>query len=267
MSHIDPDDLAVIALAGVELSDAALQHLTECPKCELELISLQHTVAVGKSAASVSLNEPADEVWKRIHKALGLSAAVADPPRPSQFAPPKPAPDAPDPTHAQVSTGPLGAAPAAPIELARRRRWLPVAIAAASIGLVAGLGGGLWLGSLRQVPSPKVVDQAQLAPFPGWRASGHALVNETTDGHRNITIDLTGLTTQRGTIHEVWLIKADSSGLISIGLLEGNIGHFTIPDSINLAEYPLVDVSAQLNNGNPAHSGNSIVRGNLHSST
>ena len=63
---------------------------------------------------------------------------------------------------------------------------------------------------------------------------------------------------------EVWLIKADASGLISIGLLDGNTGHFDIPDGVDLTQYPLVDVSAEPDNGNPAHSGNSIVRGELH---
>ncbi|WP_432432642.1 anti-sigma factor domain-containing protein [Cryobacterium breve] len=67
-----------------------------------------------------------------------------------------------------------------------------------------------------------------------------------------------------GSLREVWLIKADASGLISIGLLDGNTGHFDIPDDVDLAQYPLVDVSAEPDNGNPAHSGNSIVRGELH---
>ena len=64
-------------------------------------------------------------------------------------------------------------------------------------------------------------------------------------------------------LREVWLIKADASGLISIGFLDGDTGTFTIPDGVNLSEYPLVDVSAEPADGNPAHSGNSIVRGEL----
>lgn len=37
----------------------------------------------------------------------------------------------------------------------------------------------------------------------------------------------------------------------------------TIPDGINIARYDLVDISAEPFDGNPAHSGDSIVRGQL----
>ncbi|MEB0288894.1 anti-sigma factor, partial [Cryobacterium sp. 10S3] len=74
-------------------------------------------------------------------------------------------------------------------------------------------------------------------------------------------VDLTAPATPDTSLREVWLIKADASGLISIGLLDGNTGRFDIPDTVDLTQYPLVDISAQPNNGNPAHSGNTIVRG------
>ncbi|MDY7557620.1 hypothetical protein [Cryobacterium sp. 10C3] len=85
MTHIDRDDLALIALAEFDLTEAERGHLAECPQCALELISLQHTAAVGRSARHISLTEPSVAVWAGIHATLGLSAAVGAPPRMPDF--------------------------------------------------------------------------------------------------------------------------------------------------------------------------------------
>ena len=50
---------------------------------------------------------------------------------------------------------------------------------------------------------------------------------------------------------------------MSLGLLEGASGRFVVPDGIDLDEFTLVDVSAEPVDGDPAHSGDSIVRGEL----
>jgi anti-sigma-K factor RskA len=62
---------------------------------------------------------------------------------------------------------------------------------------------------------------------------------------------------------EVWLIKADASALVSLGVLEGSTGVFEVPDGIDLREYVLVDISLEPEDGDPDHSGDSIVRGEL----
>jgi anti-sigma-K factor RskA len=61
----------------------------------------------------------------------------------------------------------------------------------------------------------------------------------------------------------VWLIAADGTGLVSIGYLDGSEGIFEVPSGVDLAKYSLVDVSAEPDNGDTTHSGNSIVRGEL----
>ncbi|MBG6058608.1 hypothetical protein RCH16_002257 [Cryobacterium sp. MP_M5] len=289
MTHIDRDDLALIAMAELDLTELEHLHLAECPECSLELISLQHTIAVGRAARDVELIEPGDAVWGRIHSALGLSDAVAGTPRRSDFpasagpASTGPASTAPV-TDAAVlapggAAGPAPVEPAPPVGLApvaridgrgrsrRARFWLPLTVAAGIVGLVGGLGGGIWWESLRRDTAPPVVEakiaEAKLDPFPGWKAGGTAYVEKAADGHREVVVDLTGATGS-APLREVWLIKADASGLVSIGLLDGATGRFSIPDGLDLAQYPLVDVSAEPDNGDPAHSGDSIVRGELH---
>lgn len=310
MTHIDPGDLALIALAEFDLTEEERGHLAECPNCALDLISLQHTAAVGRSARLVRLTDPAASVWAGLHSALDLTSVTSAPPRlgdylrqadaagaaddvadllegdtglPTAVPLPAiaPAADAPaakatvSKTPALGSAGSGAAASGPPTVLRPRRRvrartWVPILAAAAAsiVLLVAGFGAGRWFDALRQPAAPPVTLQAQLTPFPGWQASGSAEVEALPGGHREVVVDLAGLAgaTAAAPLREVWLIKADASGLISIGLLDGNTGTFDIPDGVDLAQYPLVDVSAEPNDGNPAHSGNSIVRGELHAS-
>jgi len=71
--------------------------------------------------------------------------------------------------------------------------------------------------------------------------------------------------TPDGELREVWLLNPDATGLVSLGLLDGSSGRFVVPAGIDLGEYPLVDVSVESADGNPGHSGISVVRGELHS--
>jgi hypothetical protein len=144
----------------------------------------------------------------------------------------------------------------------RRRAWAPIAAAACAVGLVGGIAGGVWWESTQQSPSETLIAQAQLDALPGWSASGNASVQETADGRREVVVDLADDDDPDG-LREVWLLNADATGLVSVGLLDGSTGRFSIPAGIDLAEYPVVDVSKEPNDGNPAHSGDSIVRGTL----
>ena len=55
----------------------------------------------------------------------------------------------------------------------------------------------------------------------------------------------------------------DGQALISLGVLDDSSGTFRVPDSVDLDEYRLVDISFEPVDGDPAHSGDSIVRGEL----
>lgn len=298
MTHLDRDTLALVALAELELSAVEREHLADCPACTGELDALRRTVLIGRAAGSVDLVQPADAVWGRIHAALGLSDAVLAPPSldesdvpdvpdrdvaagdlasrgnaaagtvrdtqlHTQSAPAEPA--TAEATHAGQSRTKLAHAAPAPIVVLHRRRrraWVPIAAAACAVGLVGGIAGGAWWQSTR-VPAPEtVIAQAQLDALPGWTASGSASIEETPDGRREVVVDLVGGAGADG-MREVWLLTPDATGLVSVGLLDGDTGRFSIPAGLDLAEYPVVDVSAEPADGNPAHSGDSIVRGTL----
>ena len=285
MTHLDRDTLALVALAELELSPQERAHLADCPGCTGELDALRRTVLIGRSAGSVDLVEPADAVWGRIHAALGLSEDVVGVPR---LADPDDA-DAveglaadgaavlpedhvesgagtPDSPVEGAGSGPDGPErpPASVVDLGRRRRrWLPVAAAACAVGLVGGIAAGAWWQATRSPAPVPVIAEAQLDALPGWTASGSAAVEENVDGRRDVVVDLTEGDDAAG-LREVWLLTADATGLVSVGLLDGSSGRFSIPADLDLSQYPVVDVSAEPDDGNPAHSGDSIVRGTLH---
>ncbi len=159
---------------------------------------------------------------------------------------------------------PLTEAPSPPApKRSSPARWWTFALAAAVVGVLAGVGIGFGIAQTAPPPSQTVLARAALEPFPGWEASGEALVEEDADGARSIVVDVDS-PVPSGAVREVWLIRSDASGLVSLGLLDGASGRFTVPSGIDLGEYPIVDVSAEPLDGEPAHSGDSIVRGELH---
>ncbi|PXA70044.1 anti-sigma factor [Cryobacterium arcticum] len=255
MTHLDRDTLALVALAELDLSPAEREHLQSCPACTGELDALRRTVLIGRTAGSVDLVKPADAVWGRIHAALGLSDAVAAPPR-------RGVDTSVDAAVVDESAAGMVRPPASVVELPRRRRWLPVAAAACLVGVLGGIGATVWWQAARAPEPLPVIAEAQLDALPGWTASGRAYLEEDADGRREVVVDVDG-GADAGGLREVWLLTADATGLVSVGLLDGATGRFSIPAGIDLAEYPVVDVSAEPDDGNPAHSGDSIVRGTL----
>ena len=256
--HIDHDDLALLALAEQDASAVERSHLAGCASCASEYLALRQVVQLGRAAGSAPLLTPPGGVWEGIHAELGLSNAVLTPMPYRVNAAAGPGASAVDGSVAVPAVPP---APAA-VRLLLRRRWVPFAAAAGVIGLVGGIAIGV-ASTTGGSPSEQVLAEATLDALPGWTASGAARVEQTTDGRRSVVVDLDA---PAGTsLREVWLLTADASGLVSLGFLDGPSGRFTVPASVDLARYPLVDVSAEPADGDPAHSGDSIVRGELQS--
>lgn len=242
MSHLDPEQLALLALGEPVASDRERTHLDQCPACAAEVADLAHAAGVARSTVSdAELESPPADVWARIHDELGLPESVtADPLRPA-------APQA---------------AEASPASAARRRtaaRWWVLAAASA---LVLAVGAGTWT-AISAALRPVTVATATLDPFPDHPdAVGSAEVDEDRTGARTLTVSLAG---EDGSddYREVWLIRNDGKALISLGVLDAERGVFAIPENVDLDDYDLVDISFEPVDGDPTHSGNSIVRGTL----
>lgn len=250
MAHIDPDALVLHALGEtVPELDA---HLLECPECAAELESLRSAVRVGRGAVNDDrFARPDARVWDAVAAQVGIADAT------------------PTSGSAEATSG-ASTETAAPIAIGgrsrrrdpgRRGRLVPLLAAAAAVLLVAGVGVGVW--RLLTPASATVLATASLDALPDWPdTSGSAIVEERPDGTREVQVSLEAPSTPGG-YRELWLLNADATALVSLGVVEGVGGTFAIPADVDLDEFGVVDVSAETADGDPGHSGDSIVRGTL----
>jgi hypothetical protein len=238
MSHVDDETLALHALGEPVLDPEQRDHLRTCSTCAAAVAGLGRVVDAARTpvgAARADLVAPPPSVWAGVRDELVLGARdLADAPETSVVTP----------------------------DSRARHRWLP-ALVAAGTALVLGIAGGvLW--ERRDVEGTgTTVASVALDPLPGWQgASGEAVVQESPDGRRQIVVSVDAPVPE-GTYREVWLLRPDVSGLVSLGMLEGDQGRFDLPDGLDLADYPVVDVSEEHFDGDPGHSGDSVVRGDL----
>jgi anti-sigma-K factor RskA len=232
VSHLDPDQIALLAMDEPVATDTDRAHLAECRICAGELAEMRHAAAVGRTTIVDSeLEAPPDRVWSRIAEELNLAEVPRDSVRPASEAKPRP------------------------------RRGRVLWVLAASLVLVTGIGFGVW--RVSATVRPTEVAEASLQPFPDHpTASGTADVEKARNGTLTLQVTLKSAP-KPDSYREVWLIRNDAGALISLGILEDTTGTFPIPEGVDLAEYSLVDVSVEPIDGNPSHSGDSIVRGEL----
>ncbi len=77
---------------------------------------------------------------------------------------------------------------------------------------------------------------------------------------RTLILDTSDVPVPRGEYLELWLIDSNVDKMVSLGAARPD-GRYSIPAGINLADYPVVNVSAEPLDGNPKHSGASLLRG------
>ncbi|NQX12952.1 anti-sigma factor [Microbacteriaceae bacterium VKM Ac-2855] len=263
MSHIDPEQLALIAL-GERPDEAELEHLASCVECSGDVAALAEAVRAGR--APVDLEAPDDVVWQRIRADLGWAdAAPRADTAPRADAAPREVVALPREVVAlprELVAVPTPQSDDRPVRSRATRWWVTGVAAAATIGLVVSLVGGLWW---QAAPSDSgtVVARAELSALPAWTgASGQADVEDLADGSRELVLHVEAPAVANA-YREVWLLAPDASRLVSLGVLAGSDGRFSLPSDLDLNAYPLVDVSAEPDDGDPQHSGDSIVRGAL----
>ena len=253
MPHIDDETLALCALGEDVLDPGQRAHLDECTECARSLEKLARVVDGARSTRHEPELVPASpQVWSRVHGELGLTDV------PATLAPESASAEGDDVVAVEESRADV-------VELAprrARRRWLPTAVAAC-VALLLGIAGGVVWERRAVEPAETPIASAVLEPLPEWPGtSGEAVVEQTAEGQRQIVVSVDAPAPE-GTYREVWLLKPDVSGLVSLGVLEGDEGRFDVPEGLDLSAYPVVDISEERFDGDPAHSGDSVVRGPL----
>lgn len=254
MSHLDPDILPLVALGEQELTADDRAHLDQCAVCSAEVDALQRTAVIGRSTIVIdALESPPPRVWDAIVDELGLGTSAA------ASTAEEVAVSAPEAAPAQTRRDDV----ARTRDRASRRRaggWTRGLLALAATVALVVVVGGVW--SVTSLPQTTPIASAELLAFPDHPgAHGEAVVEERGD---ELTVEVTlDAAPIPGTFREVWLISADATQIVSLGVLDSQTGTFPIPADIDLDEFVLVDVSAEPDDGPPEHSGDSIVRGEL----
>jgi hypothetical protein len=262
MSHCDETTLALAAL-GEDIPSDEAAHLHSCAQCTADLAELIEVVTLGREAPAELADVP-DRVWAGIRQDLALAGA----------------PDGADDAHSNVRTLPSRAdMPADPgagssdsnvVALDRRRSrgpgWGGLAVAAVASAVIGGavVWSAVDRGGAGTNTTEQFVAQAVLAPLPNTPVSspGQATVMDSADG-QVVRVDARSLPASDG-FYEVWLLDEGLTKLVALGALPaGSVGTFTVPPGMSVADYPVVDISLESYDGDPSHSKNSLMRGEL----
>lgn len=227
MSHLHPDQLAAMAM-DPDVGDAAEQtHLNDCPRCARELAVLRQVSSRGRQARP---DETPPAPPEAVWDRVVQELTEAGDLRVDEVAPPRP-----------VWQQPWAAA-AALIAV--------VVLAAAALLSFRGDDGA-------------VVAAATLEPLADVREATAVL---TADGQqRELTVDTPALPDTDG-YYELWLLTPDGSGLVSLGPVAG-AGRHEIPNAVDTDLYSVVDISREPSDGDPSHSTDSVLRGQLEPTT
>ncbi len=149
-----------------------------------------------------------------------------------------------------------------PLSAARSRRNRRPLLAAAAIAAVA----------LVAVPSALAIRSSRAAKCPSEQASLSALADFSGTGSAalasgcSLEIDLSALPPLENGYYEAWLLEIQDGklkDLVPLGDLASTKASYKVAGSVDLNRYNVVDISREPNDGNPAHSGDSVLRGQL----
>jgi hypothetical protein len=105
----------------------------------------------------------------------------------------------------------------------------------------------------------QVLSAVDLEPLAGAGVGRAELVS--IDDSLQLRVETEGLDTPDG-YFEVWLINPSVTELVSLGPLRAD-GDYDVPPGVDAAEFPIVDISDEPVDGDPSHSGDSVLRGQL----
>lgn len=235
----DADDLVVRAALGERLSEEERRRLDADPELREQVAHYADVVDLARTAPAT------DEVGSSGLEHLwdGIAAeAFADEDGPAA---PAPATDHDDAPSADVI-------PLRP----RTAVWATLsAVAAAAVAVVALVTVGPLAGD-----DPRPVAAADLQPFGDADVDAVEGDFVLADGSARLRLDLSSLPAAEDAFYEVWLLDAEQGRLVSLGPVRDD-NTYALPAGTPVDAFPLVDVSVEPLDGDPTHSGDSVLRG------
>ncbi|BCJ58091.1 anti-sigma factor [Micromonospora endophytica] len=250
MPHLEHDRLVFLALGESAADDSDRTHLDACPPCRDELDSLRHVAGLGAATQDLrDLPDPPEHLWQGITAEIRAAEQL-----------PTLVPGRGQPVAAERADDPPPPAAAPAPRRARRARWSRYAVTAVAAAALAVVGT---VAVLREEAPPEqaVTARATLVAYgstpPAARGDARVL------GNGELHLHVTNLPAVPG-YYEVWLINPQNMEMFSVGVLgSGPDVLLPLPPNVDLAQYSVVDVSAEEFDNNTAHSGDSLLRGSL----
>lgn len=228
------------------MSDRSRPELTDA-----ELMSMLR----GVTASDHVLENPPSSVWTGIEQTLGAERATES--AASTYADPAagiggaPAPDTPaTPVRASLTTR-------------SRPRWRSIAaIAATLVMLVVGVSvfASKATSNRRVTLAAARLSSDGLPDAPAGLIGGAEVIKR--GGKVYLRVTTSRLSPKSGEYLELWMIDTNVKGMVSIGIVD-QAGDYELPTGLRFADFPIVDISSEPYDGNPTHSGHSLLRGTL----
>jgi len=137
-----------------------------------------------------------------------------------------------------------------------------VLAAAAAVLVVVALGAVLF--QRASGGGTELVASSDLALLAGGGSARAELVR--SDDDTVLRVDLSGLTpAERSDFFELWLLDPANGNPQPLAKFEQSDGvvEVVLPPGLSTSEFPVVDISEELDDGDASHSGKSILRGEL----
>lgn len=193
--------------------------------------------AVSRMGPVPELSAPPDDLWRSIASAVAEVEAEAE---------------AVEPSAPQQATAPSNV-------VSLRRGWKrPVAASAAAVVALAAVGGLALRGG--DDPTAEFVAETDLEPLTAEVKAAHSTLERIGD---QLVLEIDAELVATGSdFHELWLLDVEATEPISLGRYEGP-GTYVVPDGVAPAQFPVVDISIEPDDGDDSHSGSSVLRGAL----
>lgn len=150
-------------------------------------------------------------------------------------------------------------APVIDLDARRRRTRRLTAVAAAVVGVGAIGAGQLTAGSSTTEVAAAVITSDGLPLTVDGDASAVVLDD---DGQYVLELSVPAMPAADDGAWEVWVIDTAVADMHSLGTLDDD-GRLALPAGVDPADFPIVDISFEPADGDPTHSGQSILRGRL----
>lgn len=239
----DTDDLVVRAALGEPLTDAEQERLDEDPGLREEVAQMAEIVTLAQDAPEqVAPARTLEHLWD------GIAAEAFGEPRPRAAGGPG------------VDAGGVGHGdPVGDVVPLRRRTtvWGGLAAVAAAAAAVVAL---VTVGPLGTGDDARPVAAADLEPIGDVEVPPVEARFVVADDSALLRVDLSDLPDTPDGFYEVWLLDPDDGRLVSLGPARPD-GEYALPAGTGVDDFPAVDVSVEPHDGDPGHSGASVLRG------